>query len=419
MTDATILEGAVLATVALHPDRFDAAAAILDQSDFLRVGNRQVWQLLAELHADGRPDLPTVLDAAGRAGDGEMITLALREALAGDTPSVSLLERHCRRIVAEAMTRRLGDRLAVAVKALHDGADGVTVADELGDDLERLARPASALPDDYVTPSALIAQSVESPRPWVLPGLLRRQGRAVVVAPEGRGKSTVLRQVSVCAAAGLHPFDRRRIDPVRCLVADFENDHQASARLDEPPGALDPTSFAALVNAARITLGDDGWDPDATLRVWSRPRGVNLRDRADRNAFEAILADCRPELVAAGPTYKLARRAARESDEDMAGDVQAILDRLRDRYGFALILEHHAPKAVAGAERVLEPIGTSLWLRWPDLGIGMRPVKDRPSVLTLGRFRGDRYRVAWPDELHRAGPQDLWPWTGHRHGGTP
>jgi hypothetical protein len=57
-----------------------------------------------------------------------------------------------------------------------------------------------------------------------------------------------------------------------------------------------------------------------------------------------------------------------------------------------------------------------MWLRWPDLGIALNTIKDRPKVLRVDRFRGDRYRVDWPDELHRAGPQDLWPWTAHRHG---
>jgi hypothetical protein len=412
--DPVTLERAVLATVVLYPDRFDAAAAVLDVGDFLRAEHRTTWRLLVELHAKGRPDLQTILDTAAQTGVGEIVNATVSAALAEETPAVSLLERHCHRIVAEAMTRRLGDRLASATLDLASNADGAVVAERLRDDLERLARPSGALPEDFLRPSTLIAESVERPRPWVLPGLLRQQGRVMIVAPEGYGKSTILRQIGVCAAAGLDPFDRRRIEPVRCLLADFENDHEASAVVDESTGALDRTSLAALAIAVRVALGCDAWDPDDRLRVWTRPRGVNVRERTDRAAFETILADWRPDLVLAGPTYKLARRASRESDEEVADDVQQILDRLRSRYRFALVMEHHAPKAVGGGKRVLEPFGSSLWLRWPDLGIGLRPDGDRSDVLRLERFRGDRYRVRWPDELHRGGTQDLWPWNGHQ-----
>jgi hypothetical protein len=43
------------------------------------------------------------------------------------------------------------------------------------------------------------------PFDWIVPGLLAKGERMVLTAGEGLGKSTLLRQFAVCAAAGLHP----------------------------------------------------------------------------------------------------------------------------------------------------------------------------------------------------------------------
>jgi replicative DNA helicase len=198
------------------------------------------------------------------------------------------------------------------------------------------------------------------------------------------------------------------------LLVDLENDHRSSIHLDS--GAVDPTSLPGMFGVALARRA--GWCFDDWLRVWSRPRGIDLRDRADRQALGAVLDDQHPDLVAAGPVYRMARRQGRETDEDMTAAVTDALDDLRDRYEFALCLEAHAPHRSAGTtQRDLRPVGSSVWLRWPDLGRTLRPIKGT-SNLTIGRFRGDRYPVTWPDELHRS-LADPWPWTGVYHAGIP
>ena len=66
--------------------------------------------------------------------------------------------------------------------------------------------------------------------------------------------------------------------------------------------------------------------------------------------------------------------------------------------------------------RPLDPFGSSVWLRWPDIGLTITRQDD--GSLTVGRFRGDRYYVTGiPDRLDRGNP---WPWVGwwKRDGGA-
>ena len=89
-------------------------------------------------------------------------------------------------------------------------------------------------------------------------------------------------------------------------------------------------------------------------------------------------------------------------------EVTGILDDLRTKYRFGLLLEAHAPKAQGGV-RELSPIGSSVWLRWPDLGFKLLPIKGRPLDLERGSFRGDRMQHGWPPEFARG---KVLPWEG-------
>jgi ATPase subunit of ABC transporter with duplicated ATPase domains len=48
---------------------------------------------------------------------------------------------------------------------------------------------------------------------WLIPGLLERGDRVIVTGQEGKGKSTLLRQIGVQVAAGIHPFTLDDIVP--------------------------------------------------------------------------------------------------------------------------------------------------------------------------------------------------------------
>ena len=87
--------------------------------------------------------------------------------------------------------------------------------------------------------------------------------------------------------------------------------------------------------------------------MWSKPGGLDLRSPRDRADLIREIRAQRPQLVVAGPVYKLGRRHDGESYEDAAEGLQGVLDELRTRFGFAVILEHHAPKPQGGKRDLL------------------------------------------------------------------
>lgn len=58
--------------------------------------------------------------------------------------------------------------------------------------------------------------------------------------------------------------------------------------------------------------------------------------------------------------------------------------------------------------REMRPYGSSLFLRWPEIGIGLKPDGEQGD-LWVGRWRGDRLENNWPDKLVRG---QIWPWVG-------
>jgi replicative DNA helicase len=229
--------------------------------------------------------------------------------------------------------------------------------------------------------------------PWVIPDLLRIDWRAVIVAGEGMGKSTLLRQLAICTAQGVHPLKFTAVPPVRTLVVDAENSVAAIAE-----------TGAKLDRQARVAAGER-YDPER-CRIWSRPGGLDLRDARHRADFVREIRAQAPQLVVAGPVYKLGRRRQGESYEDAAEGVQQVLDDLRMRFHFALVLEHHAPKGEGGS-REMAPFGSQRWLAWPELGLGLK--SEKGGSLLVQRFRGDRMASSWPDRIDRG---DVWPFVG-------
>jgi hypothetical protein len=250
---------------------------------------------------------------------------------------------------------------------------------------------------DLMTMSEFIRQTSSDHAEWVVPGLLRRGWRAVIVGAEGVGKAVTLRQLAGASAQGIHPFTLDPIPPIRTLLIDTEN----------PRDAIVETAGPIEAQARRVA--GEHFD-EGRQHIWFRPGGIDIRKRADRMELEATIGEVRPDLICAGPLYKLYAVSAKESDEQAAREAQGIIDDLRARYSFAAAIEHHAPKASGGVRDIL-PYGSSLWLRWPELGIALRDkVADLPpGALAVGRWRRDRVKCSWPDQLHRG---EGWPWVG-------
>lgn len=217
----------------------------------------------------------------------------------------------------------------------------------------------------------------------LLPGLLDRGDRLILTGPEGGGKSTLLRQIGVQAASGIHPFGGENFQPLRVLLLDLENSE------DQVGDALRPLRIAASDDYA------------GTMAVVVRPEGLDLLEPDDAAWFRGLVDHVQPELLLTGPLYKMA--GGDPTEERTARTVAAHLDHIRAKHDCALILEAHSPHASNGGKRPERPYGASLWLRWPEFGLFLDPDTGQ-----LRHWRGPRAERDWPPALRRGGD---WPWT--------
>lgn len=388
-------ERALLSAMLLSADAAAKAERLVDAGDFHRPAYGLMFDGIRTLRSNGvRPDSTVLLDKLGDTVAADVVL-----DVAAFPASTQSVERYAEIVAEHAVRRRLiaaGQELAEAARA----GDPYAVLDAHCERIETMDLPVTRtnglmLLDEMLDrPEATRAQ-------WVVPGLLREDWRCVVVAGEGAGKSLMLQQVAICASQGVHPFwSSSRIPPVTTLLVDTEN----------PDGRIQEGCSPIRDVTSRVT---GQWEPRTWL--WHRPGGLDLRSRRDKAAFEAVLHEVRPRLVCAGPSYKLAERGAREGWDEVARAVQTVLDSLRTRFKFALLLEDHAPQAANGS-RDLRPFGSSMWLRWPELGLKLVRDGDRGDV-RVDHWRAARMAHSWPDELHRGGSHSL-PWVGYWRDGT-
>ncbi|MEU5933235.1 AAA family ATPase [Micromonospora sp. NPDC047187] len=216
---------------------------------------------------------------------------------------------------------------------------------------------------------------------WAIPGMLERRDRLIFTGGEGHGKSTLLRQMAVTTSAGLHPLDpTQKIEPLRVLLADFENPKKILSR-----------SLAALRSKVER----------ANLAVVSRPEGLDIPGSPDdRKWLRDEILETSPDLLIIGPLYKLASDDLKE--DRVSKPISTLIDELRAEFGFAVIIEAHSPHAAQGLTRPIRPYGASLWLRWPEFGLHL--AKDGE----IKHYRPPRDSRDWPKSLMRGGD---WPWT--------
>lgn len=309
--------------------------------------------------------------------------------------------RHYARLVREATIRR---RIYEHGTRLVQAATGAPDVDAMLDVASNLSLSLGMLVDDPIDGDAPIhglspiAEFVNEPSPphsWVIPGVVERADRVMIIAAEGAGKSFLARQVCMLLAAGRHPFaPKTAIRPRRTLLVDLEN----------PPDLVRRhlRDLVSKVHAEGVDVGDRAWR-------WNRPGGMDLRSVADRALLGRVIEKTRPDLVAIGPIYKAWTSRPGDTYEAAAAEVGSAIDHLRERYGCAFWIEHHAPKGDAAGRRS-DPVGSSYWLRWPEFGLVLkRDPNSEPNVYMLDRFRGDRDVRAWPDRLLKG--VSRFPWT--------
>lgn len=341
-------------------------------------------------------DILVVLDDLRRAGQlPQLGNGALLHDLMGACPAPGNAPWYAGKVREHAQRRRIA-ALGARLSQIAEGHDLDTVLDNAATLLLELQvsvdAPATEQPVAGLSTLESFVDETDEQYDWVIPGLLERQDRVIVVAGEGAGKSTLGRQIAVLTAAGRHPFEPdTAIPPQRTLIVDLEN-----------PPALVRRKTRHLVDRAR-NLGI--WADGRAFR-WTKPGGLDIRRAADARLLERVIAETRPALLVLGPLYK-AFASHGDGPEQTADEARAVLDRLRERYGLTMWLEHHAPLAQQG-QRDLRPFGSALWSRWPEFGLALRKDRNvRERLMHVEWFRGSRDERSWPAALER---DTTWPW---------
>lgn len=389
--------------------RLVGAAEVLNGPEFYRPHHETIFAAIMQLAVEGRPtDAVTVsarlqeLGEFQRIGEGPYL-LACMEACTAVAHAEEyvgiVLDRFARRQEIE-LGRALVDR---ALRS-EERADQRLYAAESA--LAHLGKKQDAGDTSSVQPIESFLAKVLPPEEWIMPGLLARGERLILTGQEGLGKTVLTRQLAMCTAAGMSPFSGLEMPHQRVLYVDCEN-----------PERIMQKRFGELANA----IGNHIRKPQpfgGRMLLEQRPDGIDLLDAADRRWLHRRLKHTRPDLLMIGPIYKITRGVAPgESDETNSRVLAAVMDELRTEFDVGLIMEAHSPKGDGERTRPITPIGSSLWLRWPEFGLGLRGVaqkdksmaqqrRERLCELVIWKQRDER---DWPEMVRSDGPVGM-PW---------
>jgi len=238
--------------------------------------------------------------------------------------------------------------------------------------------------------SPFLETDVDLSYDWVIPNVLERQERVIVVAAEGAGKTTLARQVALMSSAGIHPFRRDVMPKVRTLMIDLEN----------PERIIRRTSLRIY---DKIKWFGKHEDMDAHLLM--KPDGVNLLTPKDKALIEEHVAMVQPDIVFFGPLYKAFIDPGGRTAESVSIEIAKFLDYIRHTYNCALWIEHHAPLG-SGGQRDLRPFGSAVWSRWSEFGLALAPDPTDPELIEFKHYRGQREAREWPALCKRG---ESWP----------
>jgi len=350
--------------------------------DFYNPLNARAFGAIISLFSRGmKIDAVTV---ASEMKDNESIPKLVSMSL--NCPSASNAADYGAIILKHSSSRKMLHDLHEYNNLLMLGENPYEVAAGLTKALSGVGTMRSSEPES-MTMSQLVSNA-DAIAPVVIPGMMNKDYRTIVVAEEGSGKSLLLRTIAMSASQGFHPFSHQRIEPQRVLIIDLENPTQAITQTGAP-----------FMQMMRERAGEN-FDEER-LKFFRRPGGIEIRSLADKAEVQREIAAHQPDLVCIGPIYKMYRRGANETYEDSADAAMGVLDELRTKYQFALVMEHHAAKGKAG-ERELTPMGSQRWMAWPEVGISLYKDSTDPTMLHVKRYRGDRLQgVSWPDRIIR------------------
>ena len=227
-------------------------------------------------------------------------------------------------------------------------------------------------------------------RPWIVPSMLRTNERLIITGPEGGGKSVLVAQICLGASMGVNTLHESYAshDPMRVLMLDVEND-----KLQIRDNARKVWPYLKSFTDAK---------PDIE---WVDIQHIDLSDPVDEQKVIRLAKERMPHLMYLGSLYRLAPEG--DKVDAMFTHVSRTVDRIRAETGASVVLEAHAGHGMANDRNGMRPYGSSMWMRWPEFGIGMN--KDRTSGYTrLKAWRGHRSDDRqWPVALRRG---EAFPW---------
>ena len=376
-------ERAVLAACLYSKLAREEARRHLVGSDFHQPIHESIWRAMSLLDARNEPvDPTTVLEKVRTEPRATEVlpSLVTHPAVPDHVGAYAETVRgwSTKRALASAARQ-------VLHRAMAPDADPAAYAAQVANEFAAI-RDSGATEDITARTLAEILSEPEDEPDWLIPGYLERRDRLMLTGEEGTGKSHLLRQFALSAAAGMDPFGAEvSYEPKRVLIVDCENTENQVRR-----ASRGLAGFVAHYGA-----------PDSLGRILiHNSRRLDVTREKDLATIHREADAWQPDLMVIGPLYRLVPRAIQTDDD--AAPVLSALDTFRDR-GIALLIEAHAGHAIGkGGKRDLRPRGSSALLGWPEFGYGMRDIglKGRTHV-QFGAWRGDRSERTWPAALRR------------------
>ena len=381
----------VIGSCLLTPDSVRFAASILEPEDFWSHVHADVFRAIVQLQKAGDPVEPfSVWTKAQENGTRGLSVADLHRMIEGTGSSASI-SFYADQVKEAAARRKLA---AIATKLMRESSDETFHPSQAAQTAAEAIKNLGAGRNRMATKTLREILAVQEDHDWLIPGLLERGDRLVLTGFEGGGKTTWIRQLVICMAAGIHPTTLNHLEaPLTVLVVDAENmENQWRAQTRR---------MSATAAAYGLT------DPQDNIHIHANGR-IDITKDATLGEVHRLIDQHNPDVLAIGPLYKLVSTGI-NNDQEAAPLIMA-LDSLRER-GVALIMEGHASKGNSqNALRDLAPRGSAALMGWPEFGFGLHPDQNNPEMTVVTKWRGDRDSGRqWPKELWRGG---AFPWTG-------
>ena len=281
---------------------------------------------------------------------------------------------YANRLRNESMRRYLAAVSSRLTTRLSSGNDPLEALGHLKDELAAMPTIEATNEDTWTLADLMSLE--EEKQEFTIPHILAKNERLVLTGSEGGGKSVFIYQMLTGAAYGVDTFLRERYEPKRVLFLDVEN-----------------SDFQQAGNLRKIVPHLQEMAPDVEPEWRSlKRRVVDLLATKDRADVISRAVHYAPEIMYIGTAYKLASTS--DDAHKSVRAIQSTVDKIREEVGCSVIIEHHAPHGFNNDRGGnMRPEGSSMWLRWPDFGYGLKRI-DTPNgrIVKLIGWRGDRVR---------------------------